>query len=765
MIAMQETTSGEAVAERPAPPPPATPGDHDGDVDGLARGVFRPGRNVWRAPQARRAAVLIDAAAYFAALRQAMLQARRAIYIIGWDVDSRTPLVGPSGEAEDGLPRELGPFLSALVQRRPELEIKILLWDYSLFFTTEREAMPAFALRWSTPPQIDLCLDDAIPLGSSHHQKLVVIDERLAFCGGLDLTIRRWDDCRHDPGNSRRVDPAGKPYHPFHDVQMMVDGEAAQALAELARRRWERAACERLPRCAVPAEEAADSWPARVAPDFRDVAVGIARTEPPYSDQEEVREVEALFHDMIGQARRSIYVESQYLACGGFARALAAAMRRQPQLEAVLVCPRTYHGALERTVMLAGRARLMRVLRKAGVATRVLIAAPRIRQAGSGDGARQIDVSVHAKLMIVDDRYLRIGSANLCNRSMGTDTECDVAVAAGADAEARAAIARLRNRLIAEHCGAEPAEVESALVRTGSLIAAVKALPRRAHHLHAINHDSNEAVPASAPVPVLAAVADPARPIDPTQLIGDGKALGRSRRRTLLAVAGVVLAIAFVLALSLAWTMTPLAAWADPALWQGWFGALDGPWAILAVIALFVLAGLVVFPVTLLIAATAAFFGLWPGFLYAGAGVLASALTTYGLGRWLGPNGLRQFFGPRVNFLVRSFARRGIPAVTLVRIVPVAPFSLINLAAGAIRIPVLHYTIGTVLGLAPGLGLMSLLGDNLSELLRRPSLGGVAIVLGVIAGTVALALAAQAFVTRRRGPRRRRGELAKEAPP
>ena len=197
--------------------------------------IFRPGRNAWRVARAERAAVLIDAANYYGTLRKALLEARRTVYIIGWDVDSRTPLVGPAGEPDDDLPRELGPFLSALVERRPELKISILLWDYSLFFTSEREAMPSLALRWKTPPQIDLCLDDAIPLGSSHHQKIVVIDEALVFSGGLDLTIRRWDTCAHDPSCKYRVDPAGKPYNGFHDVQMMVDGEAAKAMTELAR--------------------------------------------------------------------------------------------------------------------------------------------------------------------------------------------------------------------------------------------------------------------------------------------------------------------------------------------------------------------------------------------------------------------------------------------------------------------------------------------------------------------------------------------------
>jgi phosphatidylserine/phosphatidylglycerophosphate/cardiolipin synthase-like enzyme/uncharacterized membrane protein YdjX (TVP38/TMEM64 family) len=731
-------------SEFPAPAP----------ADGSASTLFRRGRNSWRVERAERAAVLIDAAAYYGTLRKAMRQARHSIYVIGWDVDSRTPLVGPSGEPDDDLPRELGPFLVELVKRRPELRVYILLWDYSLFFTSERQAMPAFVLRWRTPPQIDLCLDDAIPLGSSHHQKIVVLDEALVFSGGLDLTIRRWDDCRHAPDNPHRVDPAGKPYRGFHDVQMMVDGEAARAMTDLARQRWARAACEELPE--VP--KAATPWPEGVDPHFYNVEVAIARTEPPYSTHDAIREVETLFHDMVAGARRTLYVESQYLTCSRFARALAKALRRNPQLEAIIVSPFAYRGKLERTVMTAGRARVARILRKARVDDRVLLGAPRVQ----GDNG-YADPHVHSKVMIVDDRYLRVGSANLCHRSMGTDTECDLVISAEGDEAAQASVRDLRDVLIAEHCGATLTEVKAAIERHESIIAAVKSLPKRRRTLAPVNDRSWPVTPPT----MLEAVADPRAPIDPTRVLSEaGSAVGRSRRRPLLAAAGILLALALFLGMATAWSLTPLAEWTNPALWTGWISALQGPWAIASVIVLFVLAGLLMFPVLVLIAATAAVFGVWPGMLYAAAGALASALATYAIGRWLGPRGLRQFFGPRLNLITRSFARKGIPTVTLVRLVPVAPFSLVNLAAGAICIPAVDYLLGTALGLAPGLTVMSLMGDQAVDLIRAPSLRGVAILIGLLAAAIAVSVGLQIFVSRRRDQRASRpGRRLRESTP
>ena len=700
--------------------------------------IFRPRRNAWRVERTERAAVLIDAAAYFGTLRKALLQARHSVYIIGWDVDSRTPLVGSSGEPDDGLPRELGPFLTALVERRPELKINILLWDYSLFFTSERQAMPSFALRWRTPPQIDLCLDDAIPLGSSHHQKIVVLDEALVFSGGLDLTIRRWDTCDHDPSCAHRVDPAGKPYRAFHDVQMMIDGDAARAMTELARQRWARAACEELP--AVPQSPA--PWPEDIEPHFRNVDVAIARTEPAYADHAIVQEVETLFHDMIASARRTIYVESQYLTCSRFARALSKALRRNPELEAIIICPFSYRGRIERTVMSSGRARVARIVRSGRVGDRVLIAAPRISHNGE-----VADPHVHSKVMIVDDRYLRVGSANLCHRSMGTDTECDLAIAAGEDEAARRSIRMIRDTLIVEHSGATLEEVQTAIANNESIIAAIKSLPKRSHWLQPV---SDRSLPFSPPT-LWETVADPRGPIDPTRMLsGQGNAIGRSKRRPLLAVAGILLTLAAFLGLAAAWMLTPLAELTSPDLWVSWLESAHGVWAAFAVVLLFVLLGLVMFPVMVLIAATAAVFGAWPGVLYAAAGALASALTTYAIGRWLGPRGLRQFFGPRLNLITRSFARKGIPTVTLVRLVPVAPFSIVNLAAGAICIPALDYLLGTAIGLAPGLAIMSLLGDRAVTLIQQPTLGGVATLVGLLVAAIGISVGLQLLISRRR---------------
>ena len=205
--------------------------------------ILIPGDTVWRRCKAGRLAILNDAAAYFAALREALLLATRQVYIIGWDIHSLTRFVGPSGQADDGYPAELGAFLKALLKAKPGLRINILSWNFPALYAAEREWNSAAKFTSEASDRLCFCFDSSLPLGSAQHQKIVVIDGVLAFVGGLDLTIRRWDTSAHDAHHPLRIYPDGKPYPQFHDVQCMLDGEAAASLTEVAQNRWRAAGC------------------------------------------------------------------------------------------------------------------------------------------------------------------------------------------------------------------------------------------------------------------------------------------------------------------------------------------------------------------------------------------------------------------------------------------------------------------------------------------------------------------------------------------
>ena len=398
-----------------------------------------------------------------------MLKARQQIILVSWDFDTRIYLErdGHDQSDDEGAPTELGAFIQWLAKHRPDLCIHILKWDMGAIKLLGRGTTLLRLARWMLHPRIAFKLDGAHPVGASHHQKMLIIDDALAFCGGIDMTADRWDTRGHRPDDPRRRRPTTRRrYDPWHDATMAVDGDAAKALGELARTRWTNAGGQPLP---VP-EPAQDPWPDGLKPQFRDIPLGIARTCGECEEQEEVRENERLFLDMIRSAKRFVYAENQYFASRRIAEAIAQRLKEPDGPEFVLINPDTANGWLEEEVMGAARAELMRSLEQIDGGGRFRVYTP-VNEAGE-------DIYVHAKIMIVDDRMLRVGSANMNNRSMGLDSECDIAIDAAhaAAADIGGTIADIRADLMAEHLGVEAADVQQVLAESGSLIQTVERL-------------------------------------------------------------------------------------------------------------------------------------------------------------------------------------------------------------------------------------------------------------------------------------------------
>ncbi len=307
-----------------------------------------------------------------------------------------------------------------------------------------------------------------MPFGACHHQKVLVIDDRLAFCGGGDFGVDRWDSAAHLDDDGRRIMPGGLEHAPRHDVVMMVDGDAARALGDLVRERWRTAQEGRiLPPIAQEAAQAGDPWPPFVAPRFTGARVAIARTQPRWKDRAEVRETEALHLKAIAQARRTIYLENQYFTSLIVGEALAERLLEPDGPEVVIVSTLHSPSYFDRFTMDRTRWRLLERLKAADRHGRLRAYCP------TTDHGHPI--IVHSKVSMIDDRLLRVGSANLNHRSAGFDTECDLALET-ATPEAAAALLAFRAHLIGHFLGLGGAAVQAAIDREGSVGAAIDAL-------------------------------------------------------------------------------------------------------------------------------------------------------------------------------------------------------------------------------------------------------------------------------------------------
>jgi phospholipase D1/2 len=688
--------------------------------------ILSEGRNCWRITRARRAAFLIDGADYFAAFAAAAEQAQEAIFIVGWDVDSRVRLLPDAGQR--AMPVELGRFLRALVSRRRRLQIYVLNWDYAMVFALEREPLPAFNPSWWAHRRVHFRLDGQHPVWASHHQKIVVVDDAIAFVGGMDLAIRRWDTPEHSTDDRRRVDPRGQPYPPTHDVQMAVDGEAASALGELARERWRRATGHHVDAIHQPRS---DPWPCSLAPALENVAVGISRTQPAYNGDAEIREVEALYLDAIAAAQHSIYIEAQYLTSTAIVEAIENRLTEPAGPEVLLILPRDGAGWLEQNTMVVLRARHLRRLRAADRFGRLRVYYPtRLKLGESG-------INVHSKILVVDDTLVRVGSSNLSNRSMGLDTECDLAIETAGEARIGEVIAHFRDRLLGEHLGVTPECVAEKVTTEQSLIKTIESLngsERRLDPLDAEGPTWHEGLLLDGKL------LDPERPIVPESwrepYISEGhRRLGG--RRLMRDAMFLIL----IVALAGTWRWIPLGDRFDGTMLMAWVRPLlDHPISLLLVIGAHAVGGLVVGPIAVLIMATAMAFGPLLGFTYSLLGCLVSATLTYGLGSLLGRNTLQPVADRYRGRPVHWLAQHGLTAVLIARIFPVAPFTVVNLMAGASEVRFGHFILGTLLGMLPGLSVLTLFGDRFHSALQHPGSEGF-VMLAVLAVALILVMA------------------------
>ncbi|HYG91735.1 MAG TPA: VTT domain-containing protein [Azospirillum sp.] len=694
-----------------------------------------PGRTCWRMERAGRIGVVIDAEHYFAVAKAAMYRARRSILLAAWDLDPRVRLTPQARRPKR--PDRLGHFLNWLATTRPHLEIRVLKWDFSDLFDLKRGQRPLAIRRLFTHPRLDYRLDSDYPMGACHHQKLLVVDDALAFCGGLDLTANRWDTRAHRRDERRRRQPDGQRYEPFHDVMMGVDGDAARALGDLFRERWRRATGDVVE--AVP--PGYDPWPDQLPVLLRDYEVAIARTDPAWNGRPEVREVEALHLEAIAKARRYIYLESQYFAAQCVAEALRARLSEPDGPEVVVINPIRSSGWLENQVMIAARNRLAGALKECDHRRRFRLYAAVTDQSW---------ITLHSKVMVVDDRVLRIGSANLNNRSMGLDTECDLALEARPgsprEEEVKAAIVAVRDDLLSEHLGTTPDVLGREVARTGSLIRAIESLRRPGGMGRTLEVLETPDPGVIAATMTDSRVFDPERPVPATELVGRMLPSLIPRRHTVAAALITALVLGGVYAL---WSVTDFKVWAtlEAALEElQWLRAepLRSVW----LLGLFVLAGIVAFPIPVLVAATAVALGPLEGFAIALAGVLASAAALFWGGRCLGPRNIERFGGRFVARAAARLAGRGIADVATIRVVPVAPFTVINLVAGALRIHFRDFVLGTVAGMAPGIFAFSLLGHQLERTLRNPTPAEVALLAGLIAAMAGLGWAASRLLRR-----------------
>lgn len=426
--------------------------------------ILQSPRNFWRELPVAGAGLLVDADDYYRAFYAAGQTAEHYILLAGWQFDSDACLLR-GHEAEGApLPVALLEYLKALCERNKNLAIYILAWDFHAVFALEREWMQQLRFNWSTNEQLTFLFDSTHVDQGSHHQKFVVIDGQLSFLGGIDLCDHRWDDRGHKDPNPLRLS-RGEPHKPFHDIQTyMVGPQVAGALTELFVSRWQAAGGKPLSLAenghVLSRYEPVGAVPLAVS------RVALSRTDPhgAPTQTKDCREICDLHLDALASATRLVYIETQYFSSREIGAALAKRLQvsEGPPLDVVIVLNMQAETLKEEVAVGLAQAQVIAELRKSAEGTQHRLGIYyTVPDTDSAEPARA--TYIHSKLMIIDDRFLTVGSANLTNRSMGVDTELNLSVETEDATDALGcSIVQARESLIAEHLGLSSATAHPA---------------------------------------------------------------------------------------------------------------------------------------------------------------------------------------------------------------------------------------------------------------------------------------------------------------
>ena len=686
--------------------------------------IFNTDTNCWQISEASYSSPLIDCANYYRALHSSICKAKKQIVIIGWDIDSRIELLHGEEAERSEAPVAIGELIKWKAEQNPELKVFMLRWDSSFAFFDQREMWALEVWQDKTPDNVIAILDDSIPMGGSQHQKIALIDDEVVFSGGMDVALHRWDTREHIIDDSRRTGPDGE-YGPFHDVQIVSCGPVVEHFKALACWRWNRVAEQPMPEFSGNTDILStppESWPDNVKPCFTDVDCAIARTIPEMEDTELVQEVRQMLLDIIGKAEKFIYIENQFATREEIAQAINARMKECPDLHVVIVSSYEPKGLFESEAYWASRITFKNIIEEGIDDKRVMMTYSSIRD----QQGRMAYKRIHSKVMAIDNQYLVIGSSNLSNRSMSLDTEVDL-IFHGDNEENQGCIEFIRNDLLAEHTGRKVDEMPELLNNQSPVTAVMEG--QLAHGYVLTEVDDSEFTTASE-TNLFRSISDPEEPLGPSIPDFQGKfsAITNPRRRTIMIALGVIIVALIAGALILISNTVP---WLDGDRIQAFLEESRGTYfALPTVLLVYVVGGLLFFPVTVLSLAVAAIFGPIWGPIYGIFGALLSAGITFVLGKLLGNAGLRKLGGPKVEAVDEKLKQSGIIGVAAIRMLPIAPFSLVNLVAGISSISLVQFLIGTFLGMFPQMVAKGLVGDSIMQIFKNPSAETVTYLVG-----------------------------------
>lgn len=655
---------------------------------------------------------------YYEELYEVFQKAEQSIFILGWDIHSEVDLMPHKKNLET--PSVLVNLLRVLALEKKELQIYLLPWEYALLYAAERDPLLNIKFSWGDIENIHFEENTSDSIGSSHHQKIVMVDETLVYCGGIDLTVKRWDDEYHTANNPFRAYAKLFSYAPYHDYQIRCSGPIVVEFKEILKNSWQKNTGE-LPDFQGKINNNFLGRTNGIPLNFTDVE--LIQTQPMVSGGKEKREIETAYYKLIQSSKKSIYIENQYFTSNKVTEAIIEILKKDNPPEIVIILPKKAGGWLELETM--GRLQYQQLNRLVGIDSqkKLKILYPFHRELPENEY-----MTVHSKIMIVDNEKLIIGSANLNNRSMGLDTESCLLIAGE--------FKELRDYLISIISGTELNKIKA----NSSLFSCIKSIQEEQNNRSLLDFDlqikpftiPNELMPDQDLI-------DQEKPSALAQKIqviqNENKPLWEKFNRGDKNLS-LIVTIIFAVLLAILWNYFPETNYYKNNIesFVVLFKSSEYAWGI--TLGLFALSGLLFIPINIVIIFIATSFEPLDALLYILTGSVFCVFVTYIMGYVLARLNLTREKYKTEKKVIKLLKNSSLPFLIILRIIPTMPNSILGIAAGNIGISLWKFLLSSFIGFIPGtLGLV-FFQKSLISLIKDPSLISFLILGGLIALTI-----------------------------
>ncbi len=630
--------------------------------------------------------LLICANSYFKTIRQHFESAKDSILICGWSFNMDIVM------GEDG--KTLKDVLFSLPET---VNVKILIWDYPIFYVADRDPFIGLSIALQNKKNISFERFDFHPLLSSMHSKMVVVDEEHLFVGGIDLDLGRRDGEYNKSDDPIRVDKDGESFKPFRDYALHFNSQEVKVFAQFFDQLWESQIKQK---SFIEAKH-----------EGQEGNVYISRTVPKFKGNKQDRSIFKMHKWLIQNAKDYIYIENQYLTSEKIVELLVETLKKEDGPEVVIVVSYGKMPFIEKMSMGALLTNYVNTLVNNDPYERL-----KIYTLFTGDDKDREYVKIHSKCIIVDDQYLKIGSSNINNRSMEFDYELDALFIGD---KVRSFKTRIFQTLLSY---GGPVEIKDSIIET---FETAKKQYNKIVEVKDILHEKS----------IMVEYKD-YLPLDKKEMTffeRAGQMFITKKRFINLNYKIIFGCLMLILAVMGALYVGPDEV--NKAV-QKVIASLDVESSFFLMAVFFVaysLLGPIFFPLNAFIFICGAYLDIAQAFTTAIAGALSVATTSYWFGAFFASDMKIDSKIEKVQQLKRLLKRNSLMTLVFLRVVPVAPYPLVNMVCGKFKVGFSKYITGTFLGVLPGTCAFILFEKQLIELIQAPSIVNlVSLILVVI---------------------------------